>query len=235
MTTSLDALVRTFDVPSGALVDVFRPASVATSIAFSPAGDLLATSHVDSRGIFLWANRAQFTDVPLRSISVDEVEGVKESVLPSMRAEEVGEDDEADNEELQPLTAEDLEAAEGMGAGLAPALNDYGQLVTLTHLPRARWQTLLNLDIIAARNKPKEPPKAPERAPFFLPTLPGVEHRFAVEEKQAGGKGDAKERRIDKIHASRESVFVRKMFEEDEDDCKPCYFSSVRSFPNIWS
>ena len=214
MITSLAALVRTFDVPSGALVDVFRPASVATSIAFSPAGDLLATSHVDSRGIFLWANRAQFTDVPLRSISVDEVEGLKESVLPPMRAEEIDEDDE-DDQELRPLTAEDLEAA-----GLAPALDDYGQLVTLTHLPRARWQTLLNLDIIAARNKPKEPPKAPERAPFFLPTLPGVEHRFAVEENKKGSEKEVKERRIDKLHASRESVFVQKMFKDDEDDCE---------------
>lgn len=201
-------------------MDVFRPASVATSIAFSPVGDLLATSHVDSRGVCLWANRAQFTDVPIRSISAQEVESLKESSLPSMRAEEIDEDEEPDDAKLQPLTAEDLEAPEGLGAGLAFALEDYGQLVTLTHLPRARWQTLLNLDVIAARNKPKEPPKAPERAPFFLPTLPGVEHRFAIEDKQGEGKKGVKERRIDKIHASRESIFVQKMFKDDEDDCK---------------
>jgi hypothetical protein len=26
-----------------------------------------------------------------------------------------------------------------------------GEVVTLTHLPRSRWQTLLNLDVIQAR------------------------------------------------------------------------------------
>ena len=35
------------------------------------------------------------------------------------------------------------------------------------------------------RNKPKEPPKAPKSAPFFLPTVPGVEFKFDVE-KEAG-------------------------------------------------
>ena len=37
-----------------------------------------------------------------------------------------------------------------------------GELVTFTLLPRARWQTLLNLEVIQQRNKPKEPPKQPE-------------------------------------------------------------------------
>lgn len=40
-------------------------------------------------------------------------------------------------------------------------------------VPRTRWQTLLNLDAIRARNKPREAPKAPEKAPFFLPSLNG--------------------------------------------------------------
>jgi U3 small nucleolar RNA-associated protein 21 len=54
MTTSLDSVIRTFDIPSGRLVDAFRTASVATSIAFSPTGDFLATAHVDSVGVYLW-------------------------------------------------------------------------------------------------------------------------------------------------------------------------------------
>ena len=88
---SLDAAIRTFDVPSGRLIDVFRcvneaaevpsagqtngvsgkgqtdgvtkkdrtklqtgTPSTPTSVAFSPAGDFLATTHVDSVGVFLW-------------------------------------------------------------------------------------------------------------------------------------------------------------------------------------
>jgi U3 small nucleolar RNA-associated protein 21 len=39
------------------------------------------------------------------------------------------------------------------------------------------------------RNKPKQPPKAPKAAPFFLPTVAGVVPQFdtsvAEEEKQA--------------------------------------------------
>ena len=33
------------------------------------------------------------------------------------------------------------------------------------------------------RNKPKEPPKVPKAAPFFLPTIPGLQPKFAAPEK----------------------------------------------------
>jgi U3 small nucleolar RNA-associated protein 21 len=45
------------------------------------------------------------------------------------------------------------------------------KITTLSLVPKSRWQTLLHLDIIRTRNKPKEAPKAPEKAPFFLPSL----------------------------------------------------------------
>ena len=51
-------------------------------------------------------------------------------------------------------------------------------LVTLSSLPKSRWSNLLNLDVIKERNKPIEPPKQPKKAPFFLPTLPGLEPKF---------------------------------------------------------
>lgn len=54
ITTSLDSVIRTFDIPTGRLIDAFRTTSVATSVSFSPTGDFLATSHVDSVGVFLW-------------------------------------------------------------------------------------------------------------------------------------------------------------------------------------
>jgi U3 small nucleolar RNA-associated protein 21 len=41
-----------------------------------------------------------------------------------------------------------------------------------------RWLNLLCLDVIRARNKPKAPPKKPKAAPFFLPTIPGLEERY---------------------------------------------------------
>ena len=52
--SSMDSIIRTFDLPTGCLIDAFRTSSVATSIAFSPTNDFLATAHVDSVGIYLW-------------------------------------------------------------------------------------------------------------------------------------------------------------------------------------
>lgn len=50
----MDSIIRTFDIPTGQLIDAFKTASVCTSISFSPTGDFLATSHVDSVGVYLW-------------------------------------------------------------------------------------------------------------------------------------------------------------------------------------
>jgi U3 small nucleolar RNA-associated protein 21 len=90
----------------------------------------------------------------------------------------------------------------------------------MTLLPRARWQTLLNLDVIQQRNKPKEPPKPIEKAPFFLPTLPGVETRFAPTEKETQ-KQKKPTKRLDKASGGAESVFHTLLSEADpEGDCK---------------
>ncbi len=53
-------------------------------------------------------------------------------------------------------------------------------------------QTLANLDDIKKRNRPAEAPKAPAEAPFFLPTLPGLEPAF-VPEANAGHKSKVRE------------------------------------------
>lgn len=50
----MDSIIRTFDIPTGQLIDAFKTASVCTSISFSPTGDFLATSHVDRVGVYLW-------------------------------------------------------------------------------------------------------------------------------------------------------------------------------------
>ncbi|KAI0031820.1 Utp21-domain-containing protein [Vararia minispora EC-137] len=178
--TSLDSVIRTFDIPTGRLIDVFRTPSVATSISFSPSGDFLATSHVDSVGVYLWANRAQYTQVSFRSIPDESIPALS---LPVMQGEDLNAAD--GSPDVQPLTAD----TEDLVSFVAPPSLD-GDLVTLTHLPRARWQTLLNLEVIQQRNKPKEPPKPPEKAPFFLPTLSGVEQRFVMEDKRAQEGGE---------------------------------------------
>ncbi|KAG9318708.1 hypothetical protein JVU11DRAFT_804 [Chiua virens] len=195
--TSLDSIIRTFDIPTGGLIDAFRTPSIATSIAFSPTNDFLATAHVDSVGVFLWANRAQFTEVTLQTVSERDVTEVS---MPSMQAD-------IEDDALEALTGLQIEDKVVDVFSTPPQLD--GDLVTLTLLPRSRWQTLLNLDVIQQRNQPIEPLKKPEQAPFFLPTLPGVEHRFAIEEKKEE-KGE-KKTRLDKTMANSKSILQTKL------------------------
>ncbi|KZV81337.1 Utp21-domain-containing protein [Exidia glandulosa HHB12029] len=209
-----DRAIRTFDVPSGRLVDVFRTPDVATSISMSPTGDFLATTHVNRLGIYLWANRAQYTEVPLRTVDEEEVVDV---LVPSVQGQ-------AEEDALEALANLALNDSNQTVFDSPDQLS--GELVTLTLLPRAKWQTLLNLDVISQRNKPKEPPKAPEQAPFFLPTLPGVEHRFAVDSATTEVP-PTKQLRAGAV-AEAESEFVRRLAEEDLEGDHEDFFQYAR-------
>jgi U3 small nucleolar RNA-associated protein 21 len=205
--TSLDSTVRTFDIPTGRLVDAFRTPSIATSVTFSPTGDFLATSHVDSLGVHLWANKAQFSEVALRHIP--EEEDVPEIALPTVQG--------VDNETLEGL--EPIGAPEYTDIYTTPDQLADG-LLTLSLLPRSRWQTLLNLDTIKARNKPKEAPKAPEAAPFFLPTVSGLETRFDVSAAQA---------RDDDPLSARLAPSASFLAREDEDGDYSSFFEYLKA------
>ncbi|CAG8562427.1 22829_t:CDS:10, partial [Racocetra persica] len=175
VSTSLDATIRTWDLPTGHLVDIFRVENVPTSITFSPNGDFLATSHVDLVGIFLC--------VTLRRIDDDNISLVE---LPTTLGIEDNNED---------LFVSNSNETNDVSFETPEQLTE--QMITLSSLPKSKWQNLLNLETIKKRNKPKEPPKAPERPPFFLPTLPGVDPKFVPsialneseeEKKQKGGK-----------------------------------------------
>ncbi|TPX38216.1 hypothetical protein SmJEL517_g00415 [Synchytrium microbalum] len=173
VTSSLDGTIRTWDVVSGSMIDVLKVDAIATSVAFSPTGDFLATAHADKVGIFLWSNRAQYENLSLHAID-PELEDVNVTSLPSTAqvnddGEEQNDDDDGEDEILQQQTdvnKENMWTADGM--------------VSFSSAVQSRWEILLKLDSIKKRNKPKEAPKAPERAPFFLPTLPGSQPKFAA-------------------------------------------------------
>ncbi|MBW0470269.1 hypothetical protein O181_009984 [Austropuccinia psidii MF-1] len=196
---STDSVIRTFDLPTSTLIDAFRTHSMATSITFSPTGDFLASAHTDSVGIFLWANRAQFAGFSYKSLPEDYQIPFLET--PSFEGVE---DDRAEEVErlLRPgawvtdvgLSNDEVDVQQPLENGL----------ITLSIMPKSKWQTLLNLEVIKARNKPKEPPKAPERAPFFLPSVTSAESRFNLDVNLTkdpltnGKSGDGnKKRRLD--------------------------------------
>ena len=177
------------------------------------------------------ANRAQYSEISFQSIVEDDVTDVS---LPSMQglAEDKGTSSVFDLfsaatdpssasivlDSLSALTVQDKPT----DVFTTPPQLD-GELVTFTLLPRARWQTLLNLEVIQQRNKPKEPPKQPEKAPFFLPTLPGVEHRFAPDQQQHKAQVDAKAtKRLQRSAGETESVFYKKLVEASESQSSDC-------------
>ncbi|XP_026212164.1 WD repeat-containing protein 36 [Anabas testudineus] len=173
VTVAMDCTIRTWDLPSGCLVDCFLVAMAPVGVSMSPTGDFLATAHVDSLGIYLWTNKSLCGLVGLRPLPADYQPSAE--MLPGVTADEseqVVTSDEPDDS---------YKSAEQLGA----------ELVTLSLLPESRWKSLLHLDDIKRRNKPTAPPVAPAAAPFFLPTLPGLTPRFTLPtttEKEAQSK-----------------------------------------------
>ncbi|KAE8144346.1 Utp21 specific WD40 associated putative domain-containing protein [Aspergillus avenaceus] len=155
---SMDSIIRVWDLPTGHLIDLFRLPSTCTSLAMSSTGEYLATVHADGQGINLWSNKSLF--LPISTHNVDE-NSITDVVIPTISGENgVGTIESAFSDDHLP------DEAEGPVLSAEQLSED---MVTLSVVPRSRWQTMLHLDVIKERNKPKAPPKAPQKAPFFLP------------------------------------------------------------------
>ncbi|XP_043480931.1 WD repeat-containing protein 36 [Leptopilina heterotoma] len=164
ITASRDSTIRTWDIPSSQAIDIFQVPKACISLDFSPNGEYLATVHVDYLGIFLWVNRTIFTPVSLKAINSEAP--VPIVPLPGM-------------DELQPNSEQNImEVENDVDDEYKSPEQISNELITLSSLAQSRWKNLLDIDIIKKRNKPKEPPKAPEAAPFFLPTIPSLEPKF---------------------------------------------------------
>jgi len=217
--------VRVWDIPAGVCVQAMAMGAPVTSLSLSPGRDLLATTHVNKRGVFLWSNQLMFGEpagvalnsdqpvpVGLPSIATGTQaaahQGDESPAAAAKMAIDGDEEDESSSDDFYGLDGaadsddEMVEEGEGVGgkqhrnqqqqadaqAVAAPAVYERTaaagggapaplspELVTLSLLPRAQWETLLHLDAIKARSRPIQPPKKPEAAPFFLPTVPGLE------------------------------------------------------------
>ncbi|KAM9840922.1 WD repeat-containing protein 36 [Aulostomus maculatus] len=163
VTVGMDCTIRTWDLPSGCLVDCFLVAMAPVSVSMSPTGDFLATAHVDSLGVYLWTNKNLCGPVGLRPLPADYQPAVE--TLPG-----VTEEDGAEQEVMSQEADLVYQSAEQMAA----------ELVTLSLLPESRWKSLLHLDNIKRRNKPAVLPVTAASAPFFLPTVPGLTPHFTL-------------------------------------------------------
>lgn len=163
VTSSMDCTIRTWDVPAAQLVDQFQTESACVSLNLSPTGEVLATAHVNSLGIFLWSNKTLYVKVTLKALSPNDE--IPKITLPTCGVSNEISEEQEENVEDEFVSPEQISQ----------------ELVTLSGLAGSRWQNLLNIDIIRRRNKPKQPPKAPKAAPFFLPTIPSLELKFDLQ------------------------------------------------------
>ncbi|XP_054002526.1 WD repeat-containing protein 36 [Hylaeus anthracinus] len=168
ITASMDCTICTWDIPSSNLIDIFQVPEACTSLHFSPTGEFLATTHVCNVGIYLWSNRTLYSHISLKAVNRDDP--VPMIGLPNTVVEVID------------LDIDDLKIESESDYVSPQQLHD--DLITMSGLAHSRWQNLLNIDIVRRRNKPKEPPKAPESAPFFLPTIPSLELKFDFSDVQ---------------------------------------------------
>jgi U3 small nucleolar RNA-associated protein 21 len=146
--------------------------------------------------------------------------------LPNVGTDE----DESEDEEDAPIASfADNTVSLGANIEISSALDIVDEMITISSLPSSRWQNLLNLESIKKRNKPKEKPKAPEAAPFFLPTSAGLVPKFDLE--SAGASGDIAEPskflRINDMDIVTE--FSRKLRAGGEDDDFAPFFEYIKS------
>ncbi|KAK5780361.1 rRNA-processing protein UTP21 PWA37_002678 [Arxiozyma heterogenica] len=162
VSASLDSTIRTWDLPTGGCIDGVKLDSVATDLKFSPNGDLLATTHVNGKGISIWTNRSQFKAISTRTVNEEEF---SKAILPTTSIE--------GNSSMLAGALDNDEGHEDNERELSNVYHSLEQinkeLITLSLGPRNKMNTLLNLNVIKQRSKPIEPPKKPENnIPFFL-------------------------------------------------------------------
>ena len=139
-----------------------------TSLALSPTGEFLATSHAGRLGISLWCDKSYFRMVHLDG-SPDRPSDMNEP-CPVAECEDAEADDGGFAAPLLPSAMSgpaESDGAEGEGDGRPPEAKDVG-LVTLSGLPPAHWKNLFRLELVRERNRPSEAPAKPAQAPFFL-------------------------------------------------------------------
>ena len=191
---SMDSAIRVWDLTTGHLINLMRLESQCTALAFSETGEYLATAHAESVGINLWNNRALFAYVPTRPLKESE-EILQHTPTTS------GENGQSIVTAAFDLSEEKHDEDELALISQQDCIQDLDRTMqTLSLVPKSRWQTLLHLDTIRQRNKPIEPPKAPEKAPFFLPSLENGQV------DQAANEGDDQHKSISSTKAERSRI-----------------------------
>lgn len=214
---SNDRIVRVWDLPTGHLIDAIRMQHICKALSFSHTGEFLATACEGEVGVNIWNNKTLFTHVPTRHISEQEI---AEMDGPTASGE-------GGHGIIDRAFEDDIEEADVAPVQSLEQLSE--DMTTLSLVPKSRWQTLLHLDLIKQRNKPKEAPKVPEKAPFFLPSLENAKALVPTEEEKEDSIAErSRIMKMDRI-ASEGSFTVSLREGGESGDCKS--FHPSCSFP----
>ncbi|CAO2838503.1 unnamed protein product [Amaranthus hypochondriacus] len=166
LSSSMDGTLRIWDVILARQIDAVQVDVAITALSLSPNMDVLATTHVDQNGVYLWVNQAMFSG----SSSIEPYASGKNVMhvsLPSVSTAQASKDTDLEEGDTEHLYLEKT-------AKMPIFDQKMPDLITLSLLPKTQWQSLVNLDVIKVRNKPIEPPKKPEKVPFFLSSIPSL-------------------------------------------------------------
>jgi U3 small nucleolar RNA-associated protein 21 len=171
ISSSMDGTLRIWDVILAKQIDAINVDVSVTALSLSPNLDVLATTHVDHNGVYLWVNKAMFSGVDIYG-SGTEVVSVK---LPSVSSTEGPTECTTESDakaDVRYNTSTDI--ASNSNTIVTLLEQQIPDLITLSLLPKSQWKGLINLDIIKERNKPIEAPKKGDKVPFFLPSIPSL-------------------------------------------------------------
>ncbi|EPE02223.1 wd repeat containing protein 36 [Ophiostoma piceae UAMH 11346] len=191
--TQHDARMRVWDLPTSHLIDSVKLDRPGRAVAFSGSGEYLAVAPDGALGVHLWTNKTLFKHVPTRPVvesdepAASSSKTAKNAIAPTVSGE--------GGINLLEAAFDEDKSEDGEGEDVAPAAQMdqlSTDMTTLSLVPKARWQTLLHLDLIKQRNRPREAPKAPEKAPFFLGTIASGDAEEAALAKANQDKAQAK-------------------------------------------
>lgn len=161
VTASADGTIRTWDILSGCAVDVLKCSEIPTSISLCPQGEFMASTHINCLSIRLW----------VKSNGCGHQKRTASSMMKEPAENEA--DDVANNSSRLVVSA------------VGDDENDEFQLskdiVTLSSQPSRSWTVLNHIRELAERNRaPHEMTRMGRSAPFFLPTIKGLDFKFDI-------------------------------------------------------
>eukprot|EP01083_Nonionella_stella_P101913 289495_1 len=197
---TMDGSVRVYDLATGLIIDWFKFKNAVTSMSFAVNNTFLATTHCNTMGIHIWANKHHFTQPFLTKVGnkplemdktqekeMDEMDrAVAQAMKDALRFDEEDSeesddsslldtdlDDVLEQEQVQHEEDDEMELPDIAALHLTPE----SALITMSSNPKSIWKNMGNWDLILQRNRPSmKVKKNVENIPFFIPTK--LHHRY---------------------------------------------------------